>query len=739
MPSRVRRLLIALVCAISLLVPVAVAAGPSLPIGSGPCAGSPGVDDRCEAWTSSYHDDIAASSSQFLSGIAISPDDAVLYAAVKTTTGTGFDSRSQWAIVATDAATGERLWVSKWGDPDLYSFPTSVAVSPDGSLVFATGTTRTEFVDPDGHMTTIAFDAQSGDIVWRSTYDGPGDGTDNGRELLVAPDGSAVYVVAVSDSFPGQGEDLTYAILGYDTHSGAELWATRWNGIGTPDGTDSPFDAVISPDGSHLYATGWSAGPGEFNLDYGTISVSTGDGSVAWEARYDGVGVHAPDEAFAIAIDPTGSKVFVSGLSDDVDGGPPFEANYGFGTVAYDATTGNQLWDTLKIFPDTFFNSGNAAAVSANGKTLFVTGESTIKSPRDVGVGTVAYDTTSGDELWSDRYGLPDYDLELANAATTIGNDVYVAGISSSSSTSKAFLDKGQIGDQLVLAYDGATGTRDWTARWNFSGYDFDNSTALVASNDGKMLFSGADLKHNIATDQNFYDAGLSAYAVGDIAPSPSPSSSSTTSSPTASHSPSPTTTSSPTPTKHATELAFTDDSAVQAQYSDSAVIKARLTSDGEPVVGRDVMFELTGPDGSRRFSNVTNGNGIATVNPVMEDRPGAYQLTARFAGDDGHGSSVDASGFVVDKEDTVTHLELSGNGSTRTLRARLLDPDSEMPIDGRRYDFYGDGNAVGSATTGSDGWAQAEVRGKDKGAKVFEARFDGDDFYKQSSDRVTR
>src|SRR4051812_3113169 len=92
-----RRALVGLVALTTLVVPVAVAAGQSLPLGQGPCADKPGVDDKCEAWTSSFHDDISPDSYQFLDGIVLSPDDSTLYAAVKTTTGTGFDSRSQWA------------------------------------------------------------------------------------------------------------------------------------------------------------------------------------------------------------------------------------------------------------------------------------------------------------------------------------------------------------------------------------------------------------------------------------------------------------------------------------------------------------------------------------------------------------------------------------------------------------------------------------------------------------------
>jgi len=69
----------------------------------------------------------------------------------------------------------------------------AVAVAPDGSTVFATGSTE----DADGsNVTTWAFATVDGRRRWQASFDGPGHGDDFGRSIAVTPDGQMVIVVA---------------------------------------------------------------------------------------------------------------------------------------------------------------------------------------------------------------------------------------------------------------------------------------------------------------------------------------------------------------------------------------------------------------------------------------------------------------------------------------------------------------------------------------------------------------
>ncbi|MEA2488123.1 MAG: hypothetical protein QOF16_1777, partial [Actinomycetota bacterium] len=642
----------------SSLAPAPVPSVPAiLPSGTDGCAAS-GVDDQCEAWSTAFQDDAeGAGSYQFPRDIATSPDGKTVYIAAEDVVpaANGFDSKSIWAIVAYDTATGAQRWIAHWGDPSGYSIP--VAITAGSNAVYATGMGSTSFSDVDSHLTTIAFSPVDGSQLWRSTYDGPNNVFDNGTHVALDPRGKNVYVAGVSAE--SNASDLDYVVLGYDATTGAQEWATRWAGIGT-GGDDSPFGMALSPNGHMILATGWSAGPGDYNVDYGTIAVAADGpraGTLEWQARYDGVGGHAPDRADAVGVSPNGREVFVTGLTS-MSG--DFSVNYGYGTVAYDATTGAQLWDARKQWTGTNFDEGGALSAGPHDR-VFVTGQVTTSStPHDLDFGTIAYDATSGAELWSQRYGGTGDDLELGNAiaAAPDGSDVYVTGISSNSKTANLFPEqRTQSGDEVTLGYDAATGAQRWVARYNTTGYDFDLGEEMALTPDGSMLFTAGTFKHNLSTDQNFYDAGVLAYNVA------------------APFSP-------PPPQEEDTSLAFTDRSASGAPYSEPATFEARLTdAGGDPVPDATVTFTLAGDSSNRSFSTTTNDDGVATVTQQITEKPGSYQLTARYEGEpDTFGPSDATTPFTVAKQNSSLSLTVTGNGSNRTLIAYLTNARSTAP-----------------------------------------------------------
>lgn len=673
---------------------------------------SPGVDDRCEQWAASYHDpEIAADSSQFPSGATVSVDGEMVFAAITNTHGSGFDTRSRWSILGYAAHSGEQVWETKWGDPDRYSFPSSIVAGRDPSLVFVSGSTRTEFSDPDGRMKTFALAADTGEIVWEAAYNGPG-GTDNSRTMTTSPDGRSVYVATISSG--SENHDLDYVLVAYDALTGAELFTTRYKGIDIND-VDTPWGIVVSPSGDLVYLTGQSAGPGEFNIDFATIAVAaTGPtrGTIVWEARYDGTGVSGPDSARDITVAPDGSRVYVTGYSNEAEASAPFAVNYYYATVAYDAATGEQLWEARRGFEGTNFNASTAIAADRAGR-VFITGQSKQQSPADFNIATVAYDGATGQELWFERYGLElhDHELGMDIAVSPRSDGVYVTGISSSSHTKALYGNQTQNGDHITMGYDPETGARDFTARYNATGYDYDVGRDAVVSPDGSMLYLTSSLKHNVELDRNFSDAGLIAYNVGE-AVSP--------------------------PEETATTTTFTDDSENSAQHSDQAFFEATVTDeDGAPIENAQVTFTLSGPEGSRNFGATTDESGTASVSPTIEERPGTYDLTASYAGSPGtYSGSEDAASFAVLKENTDLVLSLNGRGNKQEASARLSDRDAGSGISERTIEFFADGESIGSAITDGDGGATVSVPPGSRGNKVtFEANFGGDDFYEASSD----
>src|SRR5439155_1539682 len=128
-------------------------------------------------------------------------------------------------------------------------------------------------------------------------------------------------------------------------------------------------------------------------------------GARLWVRRYNGSG-NDYDVANALGVSPDGSTVFVTGESiastDFSD----------YATVAYGASTGTQLWVSQYGKQD---NVANALGVSPDGSTVFVTGWSQ-KSIGVVDYATVAYDPSTGTQLWVRRYNGPGNSTDLASA-----------------------------------------------------------------------------------------------------------------------------------------------------------------------------------------------------------------------------------------------------------------------------------------------------------------------------------
>lgn len=64
-------------------------------------------------------------------------------------------------------------------------------VEPGGTRLYVTGDTGVNWA-------TVSFDASTGKQLWAETYDGPGHGTDIAFALAVSPDGTQVYVTGTS-------------------------------------------------------------------------------------------------------------------------------------------------------------------------------------------------------------------------------------------------------------------------------------------------------------------------------------------------------------------------------------------------------------------------------------------------------------------------------------------------------------------------------------------------------------
>lgn len=97
-----------------------------------------------------YHWDVARS-------LSVSPDGSTVFV---TGESSGRETFYDYATLAYSASSGTQLWVNRFNGPrNFYDVARSVAVSPDGSVVFVTGESSGPTSYPD--YMTIAYHATS--------------------------------------------------------------------------------------------------------------------------------------------------------------------------------------------------------------------------------------------------------------------------------------------------------------------------------------------------------------------------------------------------------------------------------------------------------------------------------------------------------------------------------------------------------------------------------------------------
>jgi WD40 repeat protein len=218
--------------------------------------------------------------------IAVSPDGSrVLVTGSSRDWDTGWD----WATLAYDPETGDKLWESRY-HPVQKDEARAIVASPDGATVFVTGISGEDYV-------IVAYDALTGDESWSARH--PSQTDDEARAIAVSQDGVAVYLTGHS------GDDCV--TIAYDAFTGEELWLSQH-----PRGDGGAI--AVSPGDSRVVMTGNMQGPSG-SRDYGTMTHDPATGEVVWSAVYDGP-VGQTDQAVAIEAGPKGKVVYVTGRSD---------------------------------------------------------------------------------------------------------------------------------------------------------------------------------------------------------------------------------------------------------------------------------------------------------------------------------------------------------------------------------------------------------------------------------------
>ena len=324
---------------------------------------------------------------------------------------------------------GAQQWVSRYnGVLSFFDVPEALYID-NLNNVYVAGATYGGLATENDYV-TIKINA-AGSQQWARVVDGPLNDEDKAFDVL-ADQNQNVYVTGRSMGAGGTAENMV--TIKYDS-SGNLLWKDTYNGPSS--GYDDAQQMRMGGSGD-LYITGYSAGNGT-NNDYLTLKYDTGNGSILWEARFDGPASNS-DQAFAMEIDAVES-IYVTGTSND-----PI-SNQDFSTIKWCQLTTDGGNDVAICIGDTTQLSANApGAITYLWSPSTGLNDNSVSNPNAFPSVTTSYVVSASNAL-----GCIDYDTIIVTI-----NPLPLNTITASGSTSFC------TGDSITLTATNL-GTYNWT------------------------------------------------------------------------------------------------------------------------------------------------------------------------------------------------------------------------------------------------------------------------------------
>jgi hypothetical protein len=312
--------------------------------------------------------------------------------------------------------------------------------------------------------------------VWAATY-GNHSATPSSQAdqevtaMTTSQDGSRIFTAGISAPSEG-GQATGIAVIAYDAATGTALWTTRHD---VPGRVARPQDLALSPDGATLFVAGTlKAARGDMLV----LGLSTADGTKTFQWQWDGA--HATANGWRLAVAP--GRVFVAGSSASAAG-----TDWDYAVAAFDLEENEQLWAQRYDGPASGADVLNDMIASADGSTLFVTGESRALGgvPGNTDAATLALRSDTGAIKWTNRSDGNSLGSEEAGKALALspdGTSLFVMGNADQLPTNPS-------GAYAVLSVDTATGSMHWYNQYASAFASANVPEAITVDDRGERVF----------------------------------------------------------------------------------------------------------------------------------------------------------------------------------------------------------------------------------------------------------
>jgi hypothetical protein len=367
---------------------------------------------------------------------------------------------------------GDTLWVRPFPGPGVSEDKAYAITVDDLDNIYITGITSG--LNNHSDIITLKY-SPNGNLLWTQTFDGTSHGQDKGS--VICTDASNNIYVAGFTTGQTSGED--YVIIKYNS-AGVRLWFKTYNGTGnnTDVATSIAVNNGITESEDFVVISGYSrSGQTESTEDIVTILYRETNGEVLWSSRVNGSeSGNVEDKAYAITVDKN-NAIYVTGYSQRSATAKDII------TIGYDYN-GEIKW---KKFYEASYDDIAYSIIATENNNILVCGSSKSNTqPGSENYITLDYHSGNGNLKWSRTLNGPGNSIDVANSMAISKNaqSVYVTGYSKASQLSPRY-------DILTVMYKIANGDLQDSTRFNTTGVDESNASAMAINDEGDIYISG--------------------------------------------------------------------------------------------------------------------------------------------------------------------------------------------------------------------------------------------------------